>query len=501
MTSDFLHMLTLGKRPEGRTLLTADWVLAWRDDSHHLVPRGEIVMENGAVIFAGKTFSGEVARRIDFGTALISPGLIDLDALSDLDTYTLVLDNQPGWARGRIWPRSYVERGPYEMYSPQELAFQKRFAFGLLLLNGITTAAPIASLYYRQWGETVAEFEAAADAAGELGLRVFLSPAYRSGGTVLEAPGRMVPVFDEERGLLGLRDAVSFIERRQGCHGGLVNGLLAPDRVETCTLELLERTMAAASDLDCRVRLHMAQGAMELETMQRLHGATGPQWMANHGLLSERLIAPHATHATTRDLELYAAHGVSIAHSPLVSARMGSMLHSFSACRKLGINIGMATDTAPPDMLMNLLMGLVTCRISKKKPDAVLSADLFDAATLGGAKALGRTDIGRLSPGARADIAVFRLDDPHMTPSVDPITTLVLGGSGKVTQAVFVDGRLSMLEGKLAGLDMHEARKQAQSQFEGLIAKYPDRSWEHPPVEALFSPSYPLWTGKEDKEC
>ncbi|MCV9999728.1 amidohydrolase family protein [Pararhizobium sp. YC-54] len=501
MTPDFLHALTLGKRPEGRTLLTADWVLAWRDGSHHLVPRGEIVMENGEVVFAGKTFPGEVARRIDFGTALISPGLIDLDALSDLDTYTLVLDNQPGWARGRIWPRSYVERGPYEMYSPDELAFQKRFAFGLLLLNGITTAAPIASLYYRQWGETVAEFEAAADAAGELGLRVFLSPAFRSGGTVLEAPGRMVPVFDEERGLLGLRDAVSFIERQHGRHGGLVNGLLAPDRVETCTLELLERTMAAASDLDCRVRLHMAQGAMELETMQRLHGATGPQWMASHGLLSERLIAPHATHAATRDLDLYAAHGVSIAHSPLVSARMGSMLHSFSACRKLGINIGMATDTAPPDMLMNLLMGLVTCRISEKKPDAVLSADLFDAATLGGAKALGRTDIGRLCPGARADIAVFRLDDPHMTPSVDPITTLVLGGSGKVTQAVFVDGRLSMLEGKLAGFDMHEARKQAQSQFDGLLAKYPDRSWEHPPVEALFSPSYPLWTGKDDKEC
>jgi cytosine/adenosine deaminase-related metal-dependent hydrolase len=499
MTSDPLRTLTLGHRPKGRTLLTADWVLAWRDGTHHLVPHGEIVMEDGAVIFAGRAFAGEVTRRIDFGAALVSPGLIDLDALSDLDTYTLVQDNQPGWARGRIWPRSYVERGPYEMYSEQELAFQKRFAFGLLLLNGITTAAPVASLYYRAWGETVSEFEAAADAAGALGLRVFLSPAYRSGGMVLDAPGRMAPVFDEASGLKGLREAVSFIQHQQGRHGGLINGLLTPDRVETCTLELLKQTMDAARDLDCRARLHMAQGPLELETMQRLHGATGPQWMARHGLLSERLIAPHATYAGRQDLELYAAHGVSIAHSPLVSARMGSLLHSFAACRELGISIGMATDTAPPDMLMNLLMGLVTCRISEKKADAVLSADLFDAATLGGARALGRTDIGRLSAGSRADIAVFRLDDPHMTPSVDPITTLLLGGSGKVTQAVFVDGRLSMLEGKLAGFDMHEARKQAQEQFEGLVAKYPDRSWDHPPVESLFSASYPLWTDGEDK--
>ena len=378
--------LALGKRPAGRTLMTAEWLLAHRDGGHRLVPRGELVIENGDVIFAGTRFDGEVTRRIDFGSALISPGLVDLDALSDIDTYVLVTDNQPGWAKGRIWPRSYVERGPYEMYGSEELAFQKRFAFGLLLLNGITTAAPIASLYYREWGETVAEFDAAADAAGDLGLRVFLSPAFRSGGMVLEAPGRITPVFDEERGLDGLADAIAFIERQHGRHGGLVNGMLAPDRVETCTLDLLRRAMAAARDLDCRVRLHMAQGPLELETMRTLHGATGPQWMADHGLLSERLIAPHATYASPGDLQLYADHGVSIAHSPLVSARMGSILSSFAACRKLGINIGMATDTAPPDMLMNLLMGLVACRISERAPDAVLSANLFDAATLGGAQ-------------------------------------------------------------------------------------------------------------------
>ena len=60
-----------------------------------------------------------------------------------------------------------------------------------------------------------------------------------------------------------------------------------------------------------------------------------------------------------------------------------------------------------------------------------------------------------------------------------------------------------MLEGKLAGFDMYDARRRAQSQFEGLVAKYPDRSWEHPPVEALFSPSYPLWPeggGKDVEE-
>src|SRR5690606_20728119 len=113
-----------------------------------------------------------------------------------------------------------------------------------------------------------------------------------------------------------------------GSHGGLVRGLLAPDRVETCTGELLRRTFAAAEELDCPVRLHMAQGQMELDTVRALHGCTAPQWLAGMGLLGPRLIAPHATCATTEDLALYAENGVSIVHCPLVSGRHGAMLNS-----------------------------------------------------------------------------------------------------------------------------------------------------------------------------
>ncbi|NHF74437.1 amidohydrolase family protein [Paracoccus xiamenensis] len=487
-----LAELTLGKRPAGRTLLTADWVLAHDGDGHVLLRRGEVVLDGATVIFTGHGFGGEVARRIDFGAALISPGLVDLDALSDLDTTILGIDHFPGWKKGRVWPQSYVDAGPYEMYSPEELAFQKRFAFGQLLLNGITTAAPIASLFYREWAETMAEFDAAADAAGELGLRVYLSPAYRAGGMVLHAPGDMRPHFDEARGLAGLRDAAAFIARQSGRHEGLVQGMLAPDRVETCTAALLRETMSEAANLDVKVRLHMAQGQMEVDTVKALHGSTAPVWLDREGLLSDRLIAPHATNATDEDLRLYASHGVSIVHCPLVSARGGSSLHSFSKLRAMGVNIAMGTDTTPPDMLMNLLIGLITCRMNDGEPDRITTRDLFDAATLGGARALGRDDLGRLAPGSRADIAVFGLDDLYMAPTIDPITTLVTGGSGKVTQAVFVDGRLSMRFGELAGIDMVAARAQAQAQFDRLIAQYPARTWDHPPVADIFPPSYPI---------
>lgn len=484
--------LGLGARPEGRTALSARWIVAHADGRHRLLRDGEIVIEGADVVYVGPRFPGEVARRIELGDMLVSPGFVDLDALSDLDTTLLTVDYGPGWATGRVWPRSYVDRGPYEMYSPEELAFQKRYAFGQLLRNGITTALPIASLFYREWAETVAEFDAAAMAAGELGLRVWLGPAYRSGGMVCEAPGVLEPVFDEARGLKGLDEAIAFAERISGKHEGLVQAMLAPDRVETCTLPLLQRTMAASAEMGLPVRLHMAQGKMERRTVQRLHGTTAPQWLARHGLLHDRLIAPHAVEAEPEDLDLYALHGVTIAHCPLVYARGGELLRSFRRCRDLGIRIGMGTDTAPPDMVLNMAVALMMGRLAEGDEQGLSTSEVFDAATIGGADALRRSDLGRLQAGSKADIAIFDLGDSGFAPTVDPVQSLVFGATGRVTRAVFVDGRLSMREGEVAGFDMRAARSQAQRQFEGLVAKYPERTWGHPAVKDMFPPTYPL---------
>lgn len=486
-----LDALTLGQRPSGRTALAARWIIGHLNGRHKLFEQAEIVIEADRVIHVGPAFPGPVARRIDLGDVLVSPGFVDLDALSDLDTTLLTVDNGPGWATGRVWPQSYVDRGPYDMYTPEELAFQKRYAFAQLLRQGITSALPIASLFYREWGETTAEFETAAQAAADLGLRVWLGPAYRSGGMVCTAPGVLEPRFDEARGLKGLDDAIVFASRHGGSHGGLVQAMLSPDRVETCTLALLERTMAASRDMALPVRLHMAQGRMERRTVQALHGTTAPQWLARHGLLHDRLIAPHAVEAEPQDLALYARHGVTIAHCPLVYARDGEMLKSFRRCRDLGINIGMGTDTAPADMVLNMAVALMMGRAAEGDDRGLTTAEVFDAATMGGANALHRPDLGRLQPGSKADIAIFDMADSYFAPRIDPVQSLIFGATGRVTKAVFVDGRLSMRNGQVAGMDMAAARSQAQAQFDRLLQRYPERSWGHPDLAAMFPPTYP----------
>jgi cytosine/adenosine deaminase-related metal-dependent hydrolase len=402
-----------------RTRITADWVVGHEADRHCLVEQGEVVYQDTRIIFVGHKFPGEVDATHDYGKALIAPGFIDLDALADLDTTILGFDNQPGWRKGRVWPQSYVDRGPYEMYTAEELTFQKQYAFAQLLRNGITTALPIASLFYREWGETPCEFASAADIAGELGLRVYLGPAYRSGNQVVDANGTIGAYFYEARGLAGLAAATEFCRAQEGRHQDLVRTMLAPDRIETCTPELLRRTATAGRELNVPVRLHCCQSQIEYEMVVARHGLSPPEWLDSLGFLSPRVLLPHVTWVSGsrgidrpgRDLEIIAASGATIVHCPLVSARGGRALDSFASYRWRGLRIGMGTDTWPPDMILNmqlgLILGLILGRVMEGDASAVRARDLFDAATIGGADALGRSDLGRLMPGAMADIVIF----------------------------------------------------------------------------------------------
>jgi len=482
-----------------KTLLAARWIVGHRDGRHCLYENGEIVVEDDSVLFVGKQFPGTVDRRIDYGNALIGPGFIDLDSLSDLDTTILGFDNHPPERKGRVWPQDYLESGPIEMYDEEELAFQKRYAFTRLIRGGITTSLPIASLFYRQWGETVAEFTAAAAAAEDLGLRVYLGPAYRTGNIYVKNDGTIGYHFEEERGFAGLRDAEAFCKRFEGTAGGLIRTMLAPDRIETCTPELLRRSAAAAEALDVPIRLHCLQGRFEYDSVVERHGMSPPEWLQSLGFLSPRAILPHGIYVSGRngierpgrDLEIIRDGGATIVTCPLVSARHGHALQTLRQYLDMGIRIGMGTDTYPPDMFLNMQVGLLVCRVLEHSVAAVRAEDLYDVATVGGADALGRPDLGRLQPGSKADLIVIGFDEPFLGQTIDPIQTLLLNGSSNVVDTVMINGRFVMENRVIPGVDDREYRRRAQAQFDGLIAKYPLRTLGHPPVSEIFSSSYP----------
>jgi cytosine/adenosine deaminase-related metal-dependent hydrolase len=212
------------------------------------------------------------------------------------------------------------------------------------------------------------------------------------------------------------------------------------------------------------------------------------------------VLLPHGTWVSSsrgidrpgRDLDIIGESGATIVHCPLVSARGGRTLDSFAAYRRRGLRIGMGTDTWPPDMVLNMQLGLMLCRVMEGDAGSVRAADLFDAATIGGADALGRPDLGRLMAGAQADIVVFDFANDRIGQTIDPIQTLLIGGSGRDVRHVVVAGRRVVTDGQIPAMEMQAATQRAQAQFAGLMARYPERTWGHPPADEIFSSSYPL---------
>jgi len=482
------------------TLIRASWVVGSDGESHHLIENGEVVFEGNRIIFVGKDYAFPVDQRISAGNALISPGFVDLDALFDLDSTVLGFDNHPGWKKGRVWAADYVERGPRDVYSEDEEDFSHEYAMCQLLLNGITTALPIRSILYREWAETYEEQARAALIAERLGIRIYLGPSYRTGLPMVHPDGSITMHWDFDRGMQGLADAIRFVETFDGAGDGRIRGFLQPDRIEGCTRELLEATCAAGKMLGCPVRLHCCQGELEVRLMDERWGKSSLQLLYELEFMTNRTLLPHGwllggAHPTPdlidQELGWLADSGATVVHCPLVSARHGEILRSFRIYRERGVNIGLGTDTFPPDMLQNMHIGVMTARIADRSMQ-VSAADYFTAATIGGANALHNPDLGRLMPGALADIVVFDLDDPSLGQTFDPVQALVLSGSGRNVRTVIVDGRIVVDDHQISGVDSQAMHERAQRQFQTLIDSYPERALGHPPTSELFRSTFPI---------
>lgn len=476
-----------------RTRLTASYIIGHDGRSHVIMASGEVVFEDSVIIHAGHGFAGHIDRSIDYGPAVIGPGFIDLDALGDLDTTVLEFD-QPDPAKiGRIWAESYLHAGPRDAYAPEEELFKYEYAFTQLIRNGITTAMPITSMLYRAWAESEEELAAVAGLAGRMGLRAYLGPCYMSGLSYQKADGSIAQRYDEQKGLDGLASALRFAARHDGNFAGRIRAFLAPDRIETQSERVLRATAEAVRERGLQVRLHCCQSPYEFDLVRQQTGKTPYGWLQSLGLLSPSAILPHGIYTGgAEDLARLAASGASIVHCPVVFARSGEALGSFSAVADRGICIAMGTDTFPPDMIDNMRQGLNICHIMDGGAGHATAASFYNAATLGGARALGRGDLGRLSPGARADITVFDLSGFHMGPVTDPIHSMVLAGSGRDFRAAFIDGRQVMEDFRVIGANHEALAARAQHQFGKMIASHARQAGRPGEADRLLKPSFPV---------
>jgi 5-methylthioadenosine/S-adenosylhomocysteine deaminase len=252
--------------------LTAKYVIGYDGEDHIIIKDGEVVYEGETILYVGHAYDGEVDEVTDMGNAVISPGFIDLNALGDIDHDIVHLEVSAQRNKNLLWSEAYYNKGYHEVMTPEEEAFKSLYAYSQLILNGVTTAMPITSVFYKRWAETYEELAAAAEHAGRLGLRMYMGPSYQSGMRVVKANGEIEVLWNEAEGRAGLERAVQFVKDFDGAHNGLIRGMLAPERIETQTPENLVLTKRYSDELGCPIRLHAAQGSYEYTEIHRRHG-------------------------------------------------------------------------------------------------------------------------------------------------------------------------------------------------------------------------------------
>ncbi|WP_104174841.1 chlorohydrolase family protein [Arthrobacter sp. Y81] len=481
------------------TKITARHVLGHEDGGHVLLDDACVVYRDDTIEFVGREYRGSVDNERHLGEALLIPGLIDLDALADVDHLLLDSWAGPELAAGYQWSEDYFRNRRADVFTAEERQQIREYALIQLVLHGITTYMPIASEVHSGWAETFDEIAGMARTSRRLGLRAYLGPAYRGGVNVLRRDGERSVLFDDGEGAAGFADAARFLDFARGLADPLVQGVLLPCRIETLGSDLLKATAQLSAERDVLVRLHSLQGLVERRIIQDAHGVTPLELIEQAGLLNERLLIPHATytdrnpavHGEDRgELAKLADSGVSIVHCPLTSMRYGSTLDSFGAYREAGINIALGTDSFPPDLIRGIDAGVQLAKILAGDAGAGDVAGYFDAATLGGARALRRPDLGRLEAGSQADMVAFSLDDFRDGVRDDPLRTLLLNGTARQAVLSVVAGRTLMADGEIDGVDLGYWRRRGQELFDKMKAAYTLRDASRRTTAELFPPVY-----------
>ena len=494
-----------------RTLVRGGWVVGFAEGTHTLIPEGIVVYEDDRIAHVGRRFDGRAEVEIDARGKLVCPGFIDTHVHSGhRASHRLITDaGRPDFFGQPFLDISVPREGrrvggdpryarPTDADADAGNRLLATFTIAEMLRNGITT--------FMEFGSQLRVQEALLGEVERLGLRAYLGAGYDSGRWVGDEKGRLKRVVDEAAGVKEFESAMAFIRKVDGSVNDRVRGLLAPREVETCTLDLLRATRRAADELRLPIVTHAAYNVIEFYEIVREHRMTPVELMESVGLLGRDLTVGHGnliadngfmSYSGGRDLELMGRHGVTVSHCPVNIARRARSLDSWQKYRAAGVNLALGSDTYPRDLIMQMRVASYFGKVMSHNLLSASAAEVFEAATLGGARALGREDLGRLAPGAKADIVVIDLetrDGLRFGPVRDPIKALVECGIGDDVVTVIVDGIVRMRDRVIPGVDLSAVRREAQAAGEGVWGRVQEWDPLGRTAEQISPWSFPLVT-------
>lgn len=240
---------------------------------------------------------------------------------------------------------------------------------------------------------------------------------------------------------------------------------LAPCSPFSVTGDQMRKTADLARAHGVRLHTHLAETSDEDDYCIQHVGMRPLAYMESLGWLGDDVWFAHGVHFNDAELDLLAETGTGIAHCPSSNLRLGSGIARVPEMLERGVPVGLAVDGSASNDCSNMLLEIRMATLVHRIGTGVDRMPVMDAlhlATTGGARILGRDDIGRIVPGMAADLALFDLTDIGLTGALhDPAAAPILSfGTGRTAYTI-VNGEVVVDQGRLVTADLKEISREA----------------------------------------
>ncbi len=407
-----------------------------------------------ALVPPGDGPGASVQRSIDAAGLVIVPGLVQAHLHLCQTLFRGLAENKPlpAWLRERIWPLEAA-------HNPDSMRASARLGIAELLLGGTTAILDMGSVHH-----TDTLFETAL----ETGIRY-------TGGKALMDTDDGVPAGLFEPTAVALRDNDRLADAWHERGDGRLRYAYSPPFVLTATFDLLRSVGARARANHVLVHTHASEQREETDLVRQRFGVSNIQLLANLGLAETNACFAHCVWPEPGEFEVLASGGASVVHCPSCNMKLGSGAAPIATYVERGVNVALGADGAASN---NRLDGWEELRLAgllakfRDGPAAIPAADLFELATIGGARALGLDiDVGSIETGKQADLAVLDLRRAHAAGPEDVYTRLVYSARATDVRLVTVGGQIVVEDGTLLAFSEADAIADAERQRALLVQR------------------------------
>lgn len=384
-------------------------------------------------------------ERVELPQHALIPGLVNAHTHNPMTLMRGLADDLPlmQWLNEHIWPAEARAMSAAYVRDGVELAVAEMLRGGTTCCNENYFFPDVQAATYRR-----------------LGFRAMV------GLPVIEFPTAWAASRDEyfDKGL-----AVHDEFRGEA----LIGTSFAPHAPYTVSDESFRRIRVLADQLDVPVHLHLHETAQEIDDSRRDHGVRPFARMQGLGLVNDHLIAVHMTQLDDAEIAACAEAGVSVVHCVESNLKLASGFCPAQKLRAAGVNLALGTDGCASnndlDMLGEMRSAALVAKAVAGDARALDATAVLQAATLGGARALGwEAAIGSIEAGKQADLAAIRLDALETQPLYDVVSQIVYAAGRHQVSDVWVAGRRKLHERRLVDLDGDELVAKAQRWRERL---------------------------------